>query len=99
MWHETITSNKNVYCKPLTLAIASLLIKIQIWRDFLAICVFYTFSAIRRGQSFKNLFFKETRIKESELKETDSFCRNVFHYAVSKPDTLKQLLENAKTVS
>lgn len=83
----------------MTLAIASLLIKIQILGDFSSICVFYTFSAIRRGQSFKNSFFKETRITESELKETYSFGRNVFHYAVSKPDTLKQLLENAETVS
>lgn len=61
--------------------------------------VFLHFSAVRRGQSFKKSFFKETRIKGTQIEETDIRCRNVFHYAVSKPDTLKQLLENAETVN
>ena len=33
------------------------------------------------------------------MKETDDLRRNVFHYAVSRPDTLRKLLENAETVS
>jgi hypothetical protein len=33
-----------------------------------------------------------------DMIETDSLRRNVFHYAVSKPDTLRNLLENAETV-
>ncbi|CAB3999948.1 transient receptor potential cation channel subfamily A member 1-like isoform X1, partial [Paramuricea clavata] len=54
-------------------------------------------SAIRRGKSFKKSFFKETKLEDSDMKETDDLRRNVFHYAVSRPDTLRKLLENAET--
>ena len=32
------------------------------------------------------------------MMENDSLQRNIFHYAVSKPGTLRKLLKNAKTV-
>ncbi|CAB3983037.1 ankyrin repeat [Paramuricea clavata] len=53
--------------------------------------------AVRRGESFKSTFFQETKLDDLGMKESDSLQRNVFHYAVSKPDTLKTLLEMVGT--
>ncbi|XP_028398166.1 transient receptor potential cation channel subfamily A member 1-like isoform X2 [Dendronephthya gigantea] len=56
-------------------------------------------SAVRRGQSLRANYFQEIKLDSLDIKETDNYQRNVFHYAVSKPDTLRKLLENAKEKS
>ncbi|CAB3995209.1 transient receptor potential cation channel subfamily A member 1-like, partial [Paramuricea clavata] len=54
-------------------------------------------NAVRRGKSFKASFLEKIKLDEMDMIETDNLQRNVFHYAVSKPDTLRKLLENAET--
>ncbi|XP_028396650.1 serine/threonine-protein phosphatase 6 regulatory ankyrin repeat subunit B-like [Dendronephthya gigantea] len=56
-------------------------------------------STVRRGQCFRATFLQETLNNNLDIRETDDYRRNAFHYAVSKPDTLKKLLENVKEKS
>ena len=59
-------------------------------------CLF--FRAVRRGSSSTSLFFQETSLNALDVEKTDNFQRNVFHYAVSKPDALRTILNQLKTV-
>ena len=53
--------------------------------------------AIRSGSSSTSLFLQKTNFNDLDIKEIDIFQRNVFHYAVSKPDILRKLLKQLET--
>lgn len=54
----------------------------------------YFFRAVRDGLSSTSSLLQElTDVNDLDIKATDNFQRNAFHYAVSKPDTLRILLE------
>ncbi|XP_028403677.1 transient receptor potential cation channel subfamily A member 1-like isoform X3 [Dendronephthya gigantea] len=56
-------------------------------------------SNVRRGVSASSAFFNETNLEDLDVKEIDSYGRNAFHYAVSRPNTLKKLLERVANKS
>ena len=58
----------------------------------------YIFRAVRHGSCSTSSFFQETSLNDLDVKKIDNFQRNVFHYAVSKPDTLRTILNQLKTV-
>ena len=63
-------------------------------------CTFrpYIFRAIRRQTSRPTSESQEIDMNESDFKKRDSFQRNLIHYAVSKPETLRKILKYSKTV-
>ncbi|XP_028403676.1 transient receptor potential cation channel subfamily A member 1-like isoform X2 [Dendronephthya gigantea] len=53
--------------------------------------------AVRGGSSSTSLFFQErANLNELVATEVDNFKKNIFHYAVSKPDTLREILKEFK---
>ena len=62
--------------------------------------VFYfpPWSNVQRTVSVSSAFIQETNLDDFDVKEIDYRGQNAFHYAVSKPNTLKKLLERVADV-
>ena len=58
----------------------------------------YIFRAIARWSSSTRSEPPKMDLTEKNFKKLDSCDRNVIHYAVSKPESLRKILENPETV-
>lgn len=56
------------------------------------------FRKVQRGSSVTFVCIEEKELQDMDLTETDDFQRNILHYAVSKPNTLKEILKVFKDV-
>ncbi|XP_046851415.1 transient receptor potential cation channel subfamily A member 1-like isoform X2 [Xenia sp. Carnegie-2017] len=48
---------------------------------------------VQRGSSVRFVCIEEEELQDMDITETDDFQRNILHHAVSKPNTLKEILK------